>query len=146
MIVVNYNDLEGGYEMANSGNGEVAVYVSKVTGEVVWDAEEFTGDPCEVENIDENDDYIHLPDKYDLDLGKVLVMNFAETVPEQYDEIRNIFSRRGAYGRFRDFLIRNNLLDKWYAFENKEKKEALVAWCKQNDLEVIYPKITYEAG
>ena len=138
MIVVNYNDLEGGYEMTNSGSGEVAVYVSKVTGEVVWDGEEFIDEPCEVKNVGDNDDYIHLPDKYDLDLGRVLVMSFAQTVPRQYDEIRNIFSKRGAYGRFRNFLIKNSLLDKWYAYENEKKKEALVSWCKQNDLEVIY--------
>ena len=106
MATVDYSELEMGYETVVGTCEDVAIYVSKVTGEIVWDAEEYSGEPCPVENIDENDDYIHLPDKYDLDLGKVLVMKFAEDLPELYDEIRRIFSRRGAYGNFKSLLIK----------------------------------------
>jgi hypothetical protein len=136
MPVVDYSELENGYETVVGTSEDVAIYVSKVTGEVVWDAEEYVGEPCPVENIDENDDYIHLPDKYDLDLGKVLVMNFAEELPELYDEIRGIFSRRGAYGKFKSLLARNDLLEKWYTYEEVKKKEALISWCMANGLEV----------
>lgn len=138
MTVVDYSKLEWGYEAYEDGSGEIGVYVSKLTGEIVCDGEPHTGDPCPVDNIEENADYVHLPSKYNLDLGKVLVMDFADTVPDQYDEIRAIFSSRGAYGRFRSFLTKNHLLDQWYAFEERKKREALVGWCKENDLEVSF--------
>jgi len=44
-------------------SGEYGIYISKLTGEIVHDAEMITGEPCPVEDIEWNDDYLPLPDK-----------------------------------------------------------------------------------
>ena len=106
-------------------------YISKLTGEIVNDDEGLSGEPCPVEDIDCDPDYIHLPDKFDLDLGQRLVWRFVGIeIPGLEPKVRDIFSRRGAYRRWKDFLENNGLLDKWYTFENESTREALVDWCK----------------
>ncbi|CAA6677049.1 MULTISPECIES: UPF0158 family protein [unclassified Lentimonas] len=112
-------------------------YISKVTGELVYSAEAATGQPCPVEDIEEHPDYIHLPDKHDLDLGQRLVWRFVGIeIPGLEQKVRKIFSRRGAYRRWKDFLDRNYLLDKWHTFENESKREALVDWCKAHGVPI----------
>src|SRR6516165_3207892 len=56
-----------------------------------------------------------IPDKRELDLGKPLVLDFArEFLPVDYDEVRHIFSRRGAYRRYKDLLVRRGALERSY--------------------------------
>jgi hypothetical protein len=55
----------------------------------------------------DDEKYISIPDKRELNLGKPLVLDFArEFLPVDYDEVRHIFSRRGAYRRYKDLLVR----------------------------------------
>jgi len=87
------------------------------------------------EDVDENDDYIGIPHKNDLDLGKPLVMDFVRSrCPEEIDRVLTMFRRRGAYGRFKDLLERKGLLDEWYAFEQQRTREALLHWCEENGI------------
>src|SRR5437868_15339794 len=60
------------------------------------------GDNDEELPDDINDEkYISIPDKRELDLGKPLVLDFArEFLPDDYDEVRHIFRRRGAYRQY----------------------------------------------
>ena len=58
-----------------------------------------------------------IPHKNDLDLGQALVFEFAAShLPDEYDRVRDIFRRRGAYGRFKDLLDSKGLLETWYRF------------------------------
>ncbi len=62
-------------------------------------------------------------------------MEFASLrLQEQIDLVHAIFSRRGAYGRFKDLLAEKGLLKEWYAFENNRTREALVEWCAEEGL------------
>ena len=89
------------------------------------------------DDVDDEAKYIALPSARDLDLGKRLVMRFAdEELADHYDEVAQIFSRRGAYRRFRDLLTREGALDKWYAFEAAAKEKALRDWCAENGVAV----------
>ena len=89
------------------------------------------------EDIDDGRKYVALPSPRDLDLGTRLVMRFAaERLDEHYDEIAAIFSRKGAYRRFKDFLVRLGALDDWYAYEAEAKEKALRKWCAENGVEV----------
>ena len=64
-------------------------------------------------------------------------MRFAgEELPDHTDEIAEIFSRRGAYRRFKDLLVRERALDKWHAFEAAAKEKALREWCAENGVTV----------
>jgi len=56
--------------------------------------------------------------------------------PELANRVVAIFSRRGAYGRYKELLAEKGLLEEWYAFENARTKEALLEWCAENGLAI----------
>ena len=47
-----------------------------------------------------------------------------------------IFSRRGAYPKFKALLAGRHALDRWYAFEEKATNQALRDWCEANSIEL----------
>jgi hypothetical protein len=53
-----------------------------------------------------------------------------------FDDVRYMFSKRGAYQRFRALLIRRNVLERWYEFGSKATERALREWCALNSIEV----------
>ena len=55
-------------------------------------------------------------------------------LPRDFDAIRGIFSKRGAYGKFKDLLARRDALDRWYDFEAKATERALRDWCEANEI------------
>jgi len=78
---------------------------------------------------------IAVPDKRELDLGKPLVLDFArEFLPDELDYIRDMFSRRGAYGQFKALLTRRKAVNLWHDFEGKAQERALRAWCEANSI------------
>src|SRR5215469_3403782 len=80
---------------------------------------------------------ISIPDKRELNLGKPLVLDFArEFLPHDYDEVRHIFSRRGAYFRYKELLVRRDALERWYDFSNKSEAAALREWCAENGIDL----------
>ena len=124
-----YDTIEDAFLFVSSAApGEHCAVVNRITGEtffssIISDYDELPDD------VDENDAYIAIPHKNDLDLGKTLVMDFVRyRCPELIDRVLAIFSRKGAYGRYKDLLAENNLLEDWYDFENKRTREALLKW------------------
>jgi hypothetical protein len=68
------------------------------------------GDADEIpEEVWELDSVVEIPHKNDLELGRNLVFVFAESLtPDDYDHVRDIFRRKGAYyrkARFRLFAL-----------------------------------------
>lgn len=132
-----FETIEDAFHFVSSAAyGEHIAVVSRTTGEayfasVVIDLDELPDD------VDESDDYLGIPHKNDLDLGKPLVMEFVrQRLPEKISRVYAIFKRRGAYGHFKELLAENNLLEEWYAFENERTKEALLEWCKENGVDL----------
>ncbi|MBK1877261.1 UPF0158 family protein [Pelagicoccus mobilis] len=133
-----YFELESAYEYSNfDGSYEHFAFISKKTGEILYGDEDGEIDEEQLEEYFESDDFIQLPDKRDLDLGTQLVWKFVrKEIPGLEPKVRAIFSRRGAYARFKGFLEYNELLDSWYTFESEMKKAALLEWCAENGIEV----------
>ena len=131
-----FSELEMAFDFCD-GSEESNAYVSKLNGEIVYDNEMLSGEPCPVEDIEFDDDYVPLPDKYELDLGTPLVWQFVrQEIPGLEPKIREMFSRRGAYRRWKDFLDANGLLEKWYTFENEATEQALKTWCHENGIPI----------
>ena len=134
---VSFLDLQRAFEFVSSGGmGENEAYLDRQSGKVYWHSE--FGDNGE-ELPDEIDDekYIAIPDKRELDLGKPLVLDFArEFLAGDYDEVRHISSRKGAYRRFKDLLVRRGALERWYDFSNEAEEAALREWCVQNGIDL----------
>jgi len=48
-----------------------------------------------------------------------------------------IFSKRGAYQKFKDLLERRKALERWYDFEVKATEQAVRKWCEENSIELV---------
>ena len=138
--MVNFDELENAYLFVNSSiDFSNSALINKKTGEIFYKSEFDEIDELPDEDAFLSDDYIAVPDRYELDLGQNLVFDFVdEFMPEKYEEVRSYFRRSGAYSRFKNLLMSMDLLDKWHEFEDQRRKDALVRWCKENGLEVEF--------
>ncbi len=134
---VKFRDLESAFEFVSFDSFcENTALLDKSTGKIYWNSEE-AGLNDIPEELWDSDSSVAIPHKNDLDLGKQLVLDFVRThLPQHYDHVRDIFSRRGAYARFKDFLQYTDQLQKWYDFENTSTKKALREWAEENGVEI----------
>ena len=134
---VSSSDLQLAFEFVSSGGmGQNEAYLDRQSGKIYWHSEFGDNDEVLPDDIDD-EKYISIPDKRELDLGKPLVLDFARGfLPEDYDEVRRIFSRSGAYRRYKDLLVRRGALERWYDFSNKAEEVALREWCAQNGVDL----------
>lgn len=132
-----YNTIEEAFFFVNGAPlFENCALVHRKTSETFFASDTLDMDEMP-EDAEENDDYIAIPNKNDLDLGKPLVMAFVrERCSEQEERVYQIFRHAGAYRRYKDFLASLNLLDEWYDFEEQKIREALLFWCKENGIEL----------
>ena len=135
---IKFQEIELAFEHVNFGaipGGNTAL-LEKKTGEIYYQSA-FAGIDEIPEEAYESESTVEIPHKNDLDLGSRLVFRFVrDTFPDGYDRVREIFSRRGAYARYKDWLIANDLLEKWYDYSNAAEEEALREWCDDNGIEV----------
>jgi hypothetical protein len=139
-MAVSFSDLQLAFEFVSSGGrGENEAYLDRQSGKIYWHSEFGDTDEELPDDIDD-EKYISIPDKSELDLGKPLVLAFAsEFLPVDYDEVRHIFSRRGAYHRYKDLLVRRGALERWYDFSSQSEATALRQWCAENGIELSEP-------
>ena len=135
-----FQELLNSFEFVSSGSGMHDAFLCRRTGKIYWRSEMSDLDGIEDElpdDVEEDENYVAIPDKRELDLGKPLALNFArEFLPEDFDDVRYMFSKRGAYRKFRDLLTRRKALDRWYKFESEATERALREWCELNSIEV----------
>jgi hypothetical protein len=133
---VKLDALEDALQFVGSGDmfGNAA-WVCRDTGDVLChsdDTDDFEPLP---EDIDDAARYVPVPDQRELDLGKPLAMEFTRThLPACCEQVREIFSHRGAYARFKDLLQRHHRLDAWHQWETEQTRQALRAWCADNGI------------
>jgi hypothetical protein len=129
------------FEFVGSSNvGMHEAFLCRRTGKIYWRSEFSDLDELNDElpdDVEDDEKYAAIPDKRELGLGKPMVLDFArEFLPKDFDEVRYVFSKRGAYKKFRALLIRRNVLERWYDFESKATERALREWCELNSIEV----------
>jgi Uncharacterised protein family (UPF0158) len=138
MTTISLSDLESAFDWVSaSAPSDNAAYISKATGEIFYSSE--TNDvPEEVpDDCEDGDLYWSVPHKNALDLSRALIDQFvSERMPDQYAMVREIFQRRGAYGRYKDLLSRSGKLDEWFAYEQSATRVALLAWAKEQGIEI----------
>jgi hypothetical protein len=130
-----YSDIEDAFMFVSmSPPEEHYAYLNKETGETYYvstlgDSDELPAD------LDENEKFINIPHKNDLDLGRNLAFNFiSANLPAELKQVRRIFRSKGAYARFKDLLESKGQLEVWYEYEKKATEEALRDWCKENNI------------
>jgi hypothetical protein len=134
---VKFQDVEEAYDFVSFGPyGDHSALLDKSTGKIHWHSE--SGDLDEIpEKMWESEDMIEIPHKKDLGLGNHLVFEFIKSqAPDDYPDVREIFSKRGAYARYKSFLESKGILQEWYDFEQKAQQQALREWCEENEIEL----------
>ena len=134
---IKFSDIEDAFFFISMGEMYMnsAILCIK-TGRIFYTSD--LGDSDELpEDIDNDPDkYIDIPHKNELNLGKVLVINFTSIhMPDNMEKVQSIFRKKGAYSRFKDLLETKGLLEKWYDFEEDQQKNALIEWCRENNIE-----------
>ena len=115
---VKVEDIEQAFDFVNFGPyGDHSALLDKTSGKIFWHSE--SGDIDEIpEDMWEPEDAIEIPHKNDLGLGNQLVFDFVRShIPDDYGHVRDIFSRRGAYARYKEFLGSKGFLQEWYDSE-----------------------------
>ena len=131
------DDLEFALEYASGGSLLGAEsHIRKDTGEIINYDEDGNFEALP-DDIDDPAKYVQVPTKQELGLGKPLALEFAEqVVPERFDQVREIFRRKGAYGRYKDLLEREGKLEAWYEYEHSKTRVKLLEWCEENDIRI----------
>lgn len=116
---------------------EVQCMVNRITGEVLYDADEsLTGEP----GIDWDDEtsenllpvpQISSPEAFELRLL------FAKTQkPENQDLLKEILVGRKPFRHFKDTVQALNIEQSWYKFEQAYAKERILEWLQDNEIEL----------
>ena len=129
---VKLSELVDAFEfMSVSDLDEHQAYICKRTGRIIFVSEGVNlEEDIEFPDDTELADYLPVPHRRDLDLGRRLALSFvAEKLPGSFDKASEIFSRKGAYSRFKQLLQATGTLDKWHAFEARATELALKEWC-----------------
>lgn len=134
----NFSEIEDAFLFSSfDGSYDKQAILDRETGTIHYQSEYDDLDEEWSEEDFDPDRHVVLPDKRELDLGSRLVHRFVrEKAPELSDDVYRIFSRKGAYSRFKDLLSRHNLVDAWHDYEEASTKAALREWCAENRIEL----------
>lgn len=136
-MVFKYQDVDFAFSFVSAGGmGENEAYLDRSSGKIYWYSA-FGDNEEELPDDLDDEKYLAVPHKNELGLGKPLVIDFAyEVMPEYAQEISTIFTKKGAYSKFRALLERTDYIDKWYDYETKSNSNALRKWCTENKIEI----------
>src|SRR5580704_12537204 len=132
---VSFQEIRDAFEFVSAGRGlgEHRAFLCKQSGKIYWHSDWSELDDELPDDIEDDEKYLEIPDKQELDLGKPLALDFARQIlPEDLDEVWQKFRRRGAYAGFKRLLDRRDVLEQWYDFEEKATVRALREWCELN--------------
>jgi hypothetical protein len=135
---VRFSELLNAFEFVSFG-GDIDhdAYIDLDTGAIHYLSSENELEEEVPEDLESSDRYLAVPHKNDFHLGRDLALSFADReLPRDNDIIAGFFRKRGAYGRFKDFLVSHKLLERWYNFEAQAKEEALRGWCQDHDIAI----------
>jgi len=135
---VNFQQLEDTLEFVDfNGGGYNEAFVCRQTGKIYWRSDVVDDLDVLPDDIEDTGKYVSVPSKRNLGLGKPLALDFArDHLPNDYADVRDIFDRRGAFGKFEALLRRRGAMERWYKFRNEATLAALREWCEDNGLDV----------
>lgn len=135
--MISFKDFYDAYDQAEFGREYGAkAFVNAAEERILVIPSEMVADEEEIEAAETELDsggWVEFPDQYELHLGQELVFRFASVhlSPVDCQRVRRIFSRRGAYGRWKDLLEEHGLLKNWHEFSETEEINALKNWLEE---------------
>ncbi|MBA3614148.1 MAG: hypothetical protein H0W49_14810, partial [Nitrospirales bacterium] len=129
-MVVEFKNILEAFEFVSFGSRyEYQAFLDKSTGKMYYHSE-FGDDMDELPADIDDERFIEIPHKNELDLGKKLILKFAYLyLPTEVVRIQAMFDRKGAYSKYKALLEQKGMLERWYEFESKEQEKALREWC-----------------
>ncbi|BCD99946.1 hypothetical protein [Marinicellulosiphila megalodicopiae] len=141
---IQYNLIEDAFDFASFGYyGQSEAYINIDTDEIVLYREndpQYGELPADIED----DKFVKIPHKRDLNLGSSLPKRFAKMYPAIESEVAAIFRKAGAYQNFRQLLAREDLVIAWRDFDKSEQSKALLNWCELNQIDFVETAIDDE--
>ena len=114
---------------------EHTYFYNTKTNEILW-KNDFDNELSTYQEKDEfNDDIILMFDffiKNDYDIMQKFIDNIKNI--EIRNDLYNITIGKGSFKRFKDALLRYDLLKNWYSFRDNEYKNIAKDWCNKNNI------------
>ena len=84
----------------------------------------------------ETDDYLPLPNKFDIHLYSIME-RFCHSITHQElgEEMCTCIKGSGAFRRFKDNIHRFGIAEDWYDFRHETFKQIAIDWCEANKIE-----------
>jgi hypothetical protein len=136
---IKFSELLDAFHFVSFGDPfEHRAFINPDTETIFYLSEGFDTEDDVPGDFETSDQYIAVPHKHDLDLGRQLVLSFAEEhMPDHYNVVAGFFRKKGAYRRFKDFLEDRGLVEQWYAYEAQVIEIALRAWAEEARIEFL---------
>ena len=86
----------------------------------------------------ETDDYIALPDAFEIDEYRMMEQFCLSLEDEKLrDTMYYSIKGRGAFRRFKDNIHRYAVADEWYKYREEAVKEIAIEWCQDHNITFI---------
>ena len=138
--MISLREIEAEFKMLAPRESDAEAFVRPAADGIVYVTNSMFADTEEIDAAFDamiEGSWIAFPDASELRLGHRMALRFAREFlsEEQCERVVAIFSRRGAFRRFKDFLDECGKLHEWYAYEELTVLEALKQWLKDNDID-----------
>ena len=150
---VKLSEIVGEMELQH---GQGSLYLNKKTGEVVLLMEEGWLTDEEGESSEElpewqrevlmvkkdilqnRENYLELPSKVEINEYRIME-DFCHSVEDRgiSENLFDAIKGRGAFGRFKDNIVRLGIEARWYKYKDEALKRMAIEWCKDNHIDYI---------
>jgi hypothetical protein len=88
------------------------------------------------EDIISTDDYISLPDDYEID-DYSIIEDFCYSIEneELSEELLYAIRGSGAFRRFKEKIYQYDIEDQWYDYKEQRYRKIAIEWCEENNIE-----------
>jgi hypothetical protein len=139
-MTVTWDNLLLALEFVNRGYlGQHQAFLCKESGKIYYydDNADPYADQGLPFDINDEEKYLAIPNKQQLDLSRSVALDFArQFLANDFDLVRRIFSKGGGYRKFKALLVRRRALDRWHEFETRAAQKALRQWCADSSVEI----------
>jgi len=137
MPTVKLDELENAAILVDDGAGSAKALVSRETGMIHLLNDDYMDEEAPLPgDIEAEGLYVSVPSTRELGLGVELVFRFTgQHLPADMESVRDMFRRKGAYGRFSRLVETRGARDAWHRFREQEIRVALEDWCRQHGLQ-----------
>ena len=87
-------------------------------------------------DIISTDDYIRLPNDYEIDDYSIME-DFCYSIEDEElrEELLYAIRGRGAFRMFKDKIHQHSIADQWYDYKDQRYREIAIEWCEENNIE-----------